>query len=43
MSLMGIDVGTTGVKAVVFDDKGLQIASAYEDMISAAPRRVGRS
>ena len=31
MSLMGVDVGTTGVKAVVFDDKGAQIASAYEE------------
>ena len=31
MSLMGIDVGTSGVKAVVFTDGGLQIASAYEE------------
>ncbi len=31
MSLMGIDVGTSGVKAVVFTDKGVEIASAYEE------------
>jgi xylulokinase len=31
MSLMGIDVGTTGVKAVVFNDRGWQIAAAYEE------------
>ncbi|MDI6828152.1 MAG: FGGY family carbohydrate kinase, partial [Armatimonadota bacterium] len=31
MSLMGIDVGTTGVKAVVFDVRGNQLTSAYEE------------
>ncbi len=31
MSLMGIDVGTTGVKAVVFDESGKQLSSAYEE------------
>ena len=31
MSLMGVDVGTTGVKAVVFDDGGRLLSSAYEE------------
>lgn len=31
MSLMGVDVGTTGVKAVVFDESGALLASAYEE------------
>lgn len=31
MSLMGVDVGTTGVKAVVFDESGRMLASAYEE------------
>lgn len=31
MSLIGVDVGTTGVKAVAFSLKGEQIASAYEE------------
>ncbi|MCL6519628.1 MAG: hypothetical protein K6T99_07310 [Armatimonadetes bacterium] len=31
MSLMGIDIGTTGVKAVVFDEKGSQLSWAYEE------------
>jgi xylulokinase len=31
MSLMGVDIGTTGVKAVVFDMSGKQIASSYEE------------
>lgn len=31
MSLMGVDVGTTGVKAVVFDENGSQLALAYEE------------
>ncbi len=29
MSLMGIDVGTTGSKAVVFNEEGLVLSSAY--------------
>ncbi|MHB0999171.1 MAG: FGGY-family carbohydrate kinase [Armatimonadota bacterium] len=31
MSLMGVDVGTTGVKAVVFDMSGGILASAYQE------------
>ena len=31
MSLMGIDVGTTGVKAVVFAQDGRQLAQAYRE------------
>jgi len=31
MSLMGVDVGTTGVKAAVFDESGGLIATAYEE------------
>jgi xylulokinase len=31
MSLMGVDIGTTGVKAVVFDLDGRRISSAYEE------------
>lgn len=31
MSLLGIDVGTTGCKAVVFDEDGQAIASAYRE------------
>jgi xylulokinase len=31
MSLMGIDVGTTGCKAVAFDERGRVLASAYRE------------
>lgn len=31
MSLMGIDVGTTGCKAVAFDEAGQQLAAAYAE------------
>lgn len=31
MSLMGVDVGTSGVKAVVFDETGKQLFKAYEE------------
>ena len=31
MSLLGIDVGTTGCKAAVFSESGRLIASAYEE------------
>lgn len=31
MSYLGLDVGTTGCKAVVFDRRGRQIASAYRE------------
>ena len=38
MSLLGIDVGTTGCKAVVFTEKGEQIASAYREYDVRAPK-----
>ena len=31
MSLLGIDVGTTGCKAVVFSEAGLPLSSAYDE------------
>jgi xylulokinase len=31
MSLLGIDVGTTGCKAAVFSEEGAQLASSYEE------------
>lgn len=31
MSLMGVDVGTTGIKAVVFSETGKQLSIAYEE------------
>lgn len=31
MSLLGIDVGTTGCKAAVFSEEGMLLASAYEE------------
>lgn len=31
MSLLGIDVGTTGCKAVIFSTEGITLASAYEE------------
>lgn len=41
MSLMGVDVGTSGVKAVVFSDGGQALAFAYEeyDFLRPAPDR----
>ena len=39
MSLLGIDVGTTGCKAVIFSEEGSLLASAYEeyDFVSHEP------
>ena len=37
MSLLGIDVGTTGCKAAVFSREGQQIASAYEEYDNLRP------
>ncbi len=31
MSLMGIDIGTTGTKAIVFDENGSVLASDYKE------------
>ncbi|MCA9449903.1 MAG: hypothetical protein KC931_22470, partial [Candidatus Omnitrophica bacterium] len=38
MSLMGIDVGTTGCKAVVFDNNGKQLATAYREYPLYSPK-----
>ena len=37
MSLMGIDVGTTGCKAVVFSHKGKILSSAYREYQYLSP------
>lgn len=37
MSYLGLDVGTTGCKAVVFDKDGVQIASAYREYPVLSP------
>ena len=31
MSLLGIDVGTTGCKTAVFSEEGLLLASSYKE------------
>jgi len=36
--VMGIDAGTTGVRAVVFDERGYAVASAYREIASSYPR-----
>lgn len=38
MSLLGIDVGTTGCKCVVFDENGVQLSSAYREYRTRAPK-----
>ena len=38
MSLMGIDIGTTGCKASVFDLSGRQLAQAYREYDFVRPR-----
>ena len=38
MSLMGIDVGSTGTKAVVFDAEGKQLASSYREYPELHPQ-----
>lgn len=38
MSLMGIDVGSTGTKAVVFDLEGNQLAASYREYPELHPR-----
>jgi xylulokinase len=37
MSYMGLDIGQTGCKAVVFDDNGRQAASAYREYKTLVP------
>ena len=39
MSLLGIDVGTTGCKAVVFSEEGTLISSAYAEYDFQSPTR----
>lgn len=39
MSYLGIDIGTTGCKAAVFDECGRQIASAYREYPVLSPER----
>lgn len=38
MSYMGLDIGTTGCKAVVFNENGRQLASAYREYETLSPR-----
>ena len=38
MSTVGIDLGTSGVRAVAFDDQGQQIAAAAEKTSLKRPR-----
>jgi xylulokinase len=38
MSLLGLDIGTTGVKAVAFREDGVAIASAYREYDMKSPR-----
>jgi sugar (pentulose or hexulose) kinase len=38
MSYMGLDVGTTGSKAVVFGDGGRELARAYREYPTLTPR-----
>ena len=38
MSYIGLDVGTTGCKAVVFDARGRQLASASREYATLTPR-----
>ncbi len=38
MSLMGLDVGITGCKAVIFDAEGVQLAQAYQEYPLLTPK-----
>lgn len=38
MSYLGLDVGTTGCKAVVFDERGRQLSSAYREYHVVSPQ-----
>lgn len=38
MSYMGLDIGTTGCKALVFDSRGNEVASAYREYKTLTPR-----
>ena len=39
MSLMGLDIGTTGTKAIVFDADGNMLAAAYREYSLQSPRQ----
>lgn len=39
MSYLGIDIGTTGTKAVVFDETGRVLSSAYREYSLSSPQR----
>jgi len=39
MSFLGIDLGTTGCKAVIFDKSGVELASAYREYLIESPVR----
>ncbi|MDP6125070.1 MAG: FGGY family carbohydrate kinase, partial [Candidatus Latescibacteria bacterium] len=39
MSLLGVDVGTSGTKAVAFDEEGHPIASSYREYPLHSPQR----
>jgi len=38
MSLMGLDIGTTGTKAIIFDEEGRILAGAYREYPMLQPR-----
>ena len=38
MSILGIDIGTTGTKAIVFSDEGKILTSAYLEYAQIFPK-----
>ncbi len=38
MSLLGLDIGTTGCKAVAFNDEGDELARAYREYALSHPQ-----
>ena len=38
MSILGLDIGTTGTKAIVFDEDGKELATSYEEYYNIFPR-----
>ena len=38
MSYMGLDVGQTGCRAIIFSDKGAQLSSSYMEYETVVPR-----
>ena len=39
MSLLGLDVGTTGVKAIAFSNEGQILAQAYQEYNVVSPQK----